>query len=362
MHEGGGDAGDRADTPPHQSLGGHGYCPLARRSSPVANGARQPECGAAQPKPATRSAVSLMTYVGRCLVGQPVGQPVRRGRPGTGPCTRPASRRCWPRSTSASSATARVELGERHRAHGQAPRGGIGAAEGPGRVRQVAGPGDADRPDEALAHAPRRPQAPLGVRVAELGLVGDHDEVAAEGELERAGEAEPVDLGDHDLRDRRQPGDHRPGGPVEPLADAALVEAPPGQRLEVDAGAERPSLAGQDDDADLVGGQRSSSAAPSSSSISWVMALSGGRAAERDGGDGAVAGDEHGGFGSAHRPSVGVGRARGRPAHFASALGLRNTRPVSDDPDCRRALPPRIRDRRPSTCSTCSVSTARSPS
>src|SRR5579859_6941001 len=138
-----------------------------------------------------------------------------------------------------------VQVGTRAGQGGQSPVRGLPAGEGGRGVGQVARPRRAGQPGQPLAHAPGRPQAPLGVRVTEHRFLGGDHDVAGERELEGAGEAVAVDLRDDDRADAADQVDDPPGGQVEQVAHGPAVERAVAERLQVDPGAERPARAGQ---------------------------------------------------------------------------------------------------------------------
>jgi hypothetical protein len=72
----------------------------------------------------------------------------------------------------------------------------------------------------------------------------------AQGQLERAGEAEAVDLGHDDFGHRGEQVDRPAGRKVEQVAHRAALEGAPAEGLEVDTGAERPALTGEHDHPD----------------------------------------------------------------------------------------------------------------
>src|SRR5215213_6059765 len=90
--------------------------------------------------------------------------------------------------------------------------------------------------------------------VAELRGLGGNRQVEGEDELERAGEAEAFHLRDHYLRYGGEPARLGARGDIYHVADLATVESSRTERLQVDAGSERMSRAGQHDHVDgLVG-------------------------------------------------------------------------------------------------------------
>ena len=97
---------------------------------------------------------------------------------------------------SAKSSVRCVELGKRKRARRKAPFGGLAAGHRVARQHQFHGAAHADQPGVILhvgrAHQPHR-------RIADLGVVGDVDDIAGGGEFGAAGKAIAVHLRDHGL-------------------------------------------------------------------------------------------------------------------------------------------------------------------
>jgi hypothetical protein len=78
----------------------------------------------------------------------------------------------------------------------QTPGGGVFSAEGARRVGNLLGAAQPHRIHQGLAHPPGGANGEFGVSVAEFCIVGGVDEVAMQGEFQRAGEAGAMDFGD----------------------------------------------------------------------------------------------------------------------------------------------------------------------
>ena len=89
-----------------------------------------------------------------------------------------------------------VQLGVRHHQGGQADPVGLGGVHPPAGHADLQGPGVADQLDQALGAAEVGHQAEGHLGHGELGVLGEHPQVAGEGELEAGADGVALHGGD----------------------------------------------------------------------------------------------------------------------------------------------------------------------